>query len=109
MSPAARLASALGLESLRVGLADPTDLFAYDELSRLLKREIAVAVVSETQLLACIDRLYRRTEEISALSQELTAELAQTEADFGAALGSDAALKDAMREGGADSVGDVLQ
>ena len=81
--------------TLRVGLADPTDLFAYDELSRLLKREIAVAVVSETQLLACIDRLYRRTGEISALSLELTAELAQTEADFGAGLGSDAALKDA--------------
>ena len=81
--------------ALRVGLADPTDLFAYDEICRLLKREIAVAVVSETQLLASIDRLYRRTGEISALSQELTAELAQTEADFGAVLGSDAALKDA--------------
>ena len=81
--------------ALRVGLADPTDLFAYDELCRLLKREIAVAVVSETQLLACIDRLYRRTGEISALSQELTAELAQTEADFGTVHGLDAALKDA--------------
>ena len=81
--------------ALRVGLADPTDLFAYDELSRLLKRELSLAVVSESQLLESIDRLYRRTHEISALSQELTAELAQTEADFGAVLGSDAALKDA--------------
>ena len=81
--------------ALRVGLADPTDLFAYDELSRLLKRELSLAVVSESQVLASIDRVYRRTVEISALSQELTAELAQTEASFGAALGSDAALKDA--------------
>jgi MSHA biogenesis protein MshE len=81
--------------SLRIGLADPTDLFAYDELSRLLKRELTLAVVSESQVLASIDRMYRRTEEISALSQELTAELAQSEADFGVALGSDAALKDA--------------
>jgi MSHA biogenesis protein MshE len=81
--------------ALRVGLADPTDLFAYDELCRLLKREISLAVVSETQLLASIDRVYRRTGEISALSQELTAELAQTEADYGAVLGSDAAVKDA--------------
>ena len=81
--------------ALRVGLADPTDLFAYDELTRLLKRELNLAVVSETQLMAGIDRLYRRTGEISALSQELTAELAQTEADFGAVIGSDAALKDA--------------
>jgi MSHA biogenesis protein MshE len=81
--------------ALRVGLADPTDLFAYDEISRLLKREISLAVVSESQLLASIDRVYRRTGEISALSQELTAELAQTEADFGAVIGSDAAVKDA--------------
>jgi MSHA biogenesis protein MshE len=81
--------------ALRIGLADPTDLVAYDELTRLLKREINLAVVSETQLMASIDRLYRRTGEISALSLELTAELAQTEADFGVATGSDAALKDA--------------
>ena len=81
--------------ALRIGLADPTDLAAYDELSRLLKREINLAVVSETQLMTSIDRLYRKTDEISALSLELTAELAQTEADFGASLGSDAALKDA--------------
>ena len=81
--------------ALRIGLADPTDLFAYDELSRLLKRELAIAVVSESQLMAGIDRVYRRTGEISALSRELTAELAQTEADFGTAAGSDAAVKDA--------------
>jgi MSHA biogenesis protein MshE len=81
--------------ALRIGLADPTDLVAYDELTRLLKREINLAVVSETQLMASIDRLYRRTGEISALSLELTAELAQTDADFGAASGADAALKDA--------------
>jgi len=81
--------------ALRIGLADPTDLAAYDELTRLLRREINLAVVSETQLMASIDRLYRRTGEISALSLELTAELAQTEADFGAAAGADAALKDA--------------
>jgi MSHA biogenesis protein MshE len=70
--------------ALRIGLADPTDLVAYDELTRLLKREINLAVVSESQLMASIDRLYRRTGEISALLLELTAELAQTDADFGA-------------------------
>ena len=81
--------------ALRIGMADPTDLVAYDELTRLLKREINLAVVSESQLLATIDRVYRRTGEISALSLELSAELAQTDADFGAASGGDAALKDA--------------
>jgi MSHA biogenesis protein MshE len=81
--------------ALRIGLANPTDFVAYDELTRLLKREIDLAVVSESQLMTSIDRLYRRTGEISALSLELTAELAQTEADFGASAGADTALKDA--------------
>ena len=81
--------------TLRIGLADPTDLFAYDELSRLLKRELTIAVVAESQLMENIDRMYRRTGEISALSRELTAELAQTEADYGTTVSSDAALKDA--------------
>jgi MSHA biogenesis protein MshE len=81
--------------ALRVGMADPSDLFAYDELSRILKREISLAVVTETQLLATVDRVYRRTGEITQLSQELTAELAQTEADFGTLLGTDAAVQNA--------------
>ncbi|MEO8154480.1 MAG: GspE/PulE family protein [Rhizobacter sp.] len=80
---------------LRVGMADPSDLFAYDELTRILKREIELAAITETQLLSTIDRVYRRTGEITALSQELTAELAQTEADFGSLLGTEAAVKDA--------------
>ena len=69
----------------RVGMADPTDLFAYDEISRVLKREIQLAVVSESLLLQTIDRVYRRTEEISGLALELGEELGET-ADF-AALG----------------------
>ncbi|HZE92612.1 MAG TPA: ATPase, T2SS/T4P/T4SS family, partial [Rhizobacter sp.] len=81
--------------ALRVGMADPSDLFAYDELSRILKRDLQLAAVTESQLLATIDRVYRRTGEITALSQELTAELAQTEADFGSLLGTEAAVKDA--------------
>lgn len=80
---------------VRVGMADPTDLFAYDEISRMLKRGLSLAVVSETQLLGVIDRVYRRTDEIAQLSQELTAELARTESDFGALLGTDAAVQNA--------------
>jgi MSHA biogenesis protein MshE len=81
--------------ALRVGMVDPTDLFAYDEIGRILKRELQLAVVTESQLLTTVDRVYRRTGEITQLSQELTAELAQTEADFGALLGVAAAVEDA--------------
>jgi MSHA biogenesis protein MshE len=67
----------------RVGMADPTDLFAYDEINRVLKRDIQLAVVSESLLLQTIDRVYRRTEEISGLALELGEELGET-VDFAA-------------------------
>lgn len=63
-------------ESLLVGMADPTDIFGYDELARVLRRPIRLAVVKESELLKTIDRVYRKTEEISGLAQELEQELA---------------------------------
>lgn len=68
----------------KVGMADPTDLMAYDEIARVLKRDIDLAVVTETELLQTIDRVYRRTQEISGLAQELEAELGDSGVDFGA-------------------------
>ncbi|MCX7961662.1 MAG: GspE/PulE family protein [Burkholderiales bacterium] len=67
-----------------VGMADPTDLFAYDELARALRREIRTAVVSEPLLVQTIDRIYRRTEQISGLARELERDLADAYVDFGA-------------------------
>jgi MSHA biogenesis protein MshE len=69
--------------AVRVGFADPTDLFAYDEVARILKREIDIAVVTESQLLETVDRVYQRTEEISGLAKELTAELGEGAIDLG--------------------------
>ena len=77
-----------------VGLADPTDLFAYDELTRLLKRDIHVAVVAESQLLSTIDRTYGRSEQITELAQELGQEFGAADVDF-ASLGVPAASEDA--------------
>ncbi len=67
----------------RIGFADPTDLFAYDEIARNLKKDVQQAVVSESALLQTIDRIYRRTEEITGLAQELGAELGDTIIDLG--------------------------
>lgn len=70
---AARRFRALVLEDkdnrLLVAFADPLDLFAFDEVSRLTKRNIAMAVAPETQLTLAFDRLYRRTEEISGFAR----------------------------------------
>ncbi|MES2564754.1 MAG: GspE/PulE family protein, partial [Pseudomonadota bacterium] len=68
----------------KVGMSDPTDLNAYDELARLLGREIEVVVVTESELLETINRLYRRTGEITSLAQELGETLGNESVDFGA-------------------------
>lgn len=80
---------------LLVGMADPTDLAAFDELARLLKRDIDLAVVTESQLMGTIDRAYTRTEEISGLAKELTADLSDMPAEFGNLLGLTAGAEDA--------------
>ncbi|WP_353153062.1 GspE/PulE family protein [Herminiimonas fonticola] len=70
-------------KSLLIGMADPTDLFAYDEISRSLKRDIELAVINESELLQAIDRIYRRTEEITDFARELEEDLSDGPVDFG--------------------------
>ncbi|KAF0202492.1 MAG: MSHA bioproteinis protein [Gallionellaceae bacterium] len=77
-----------------IGMTDPTDLFAYDEISRLLKSDIDQAVVTESQLLETVDRVYRRTEEISGLARELSEDLGDSYVDFGA-MSDSAGLEEA--------------
>ena len=94
----ARRFRAMVLESRRsgylVGMADPTDLFAYDEIGRLLQSDVELAVVSEALLLQTIDRVYRRTQEISGLARELERDIGETYVDFGA-LGAGLGAEDA--------------
>jgi MSHA biogenesis protein MshE len=71
-------------DGLLIGMADPTDIFAYDELTRVLRRSIKLAVVRESDLLKTIDIMYRRTAEISGLAQELEQELSANDVDLGA-------------------------
>jgi len=91
----ARRFRALALEErgakMLVGMADPTDLFAFDELSRILKKDIEPVVVAESEVAVALDRVYRRTEEISGLAKELHQDLGENLVDFGAGA-LDAAL-----------------
>ncbi|TSA12247.1 MAG: MSHA biogenesis protein MshE, partial [Betaproteobacteria bacterium] len=66
-----------------VAMADPTDLFAYDEIVRLLKRDLELVLVNENQVLETMDRIYRRTEQISDLARELGEDIGDA-VDFGA-------------------------
>ena len=67
---------------LLVGMADPLDIFAYDELVRVLKQPIRQAVVRESELLSTLDLVYRRTEEIASLAEELEDELSDDAFDL---------------------------
>jgi len=67
-------------DSLLVGLSDPTDIYAIDDLQQILNKKIDVAVVREADLLSSIDTIYRRTQEIQDLAERLDEEL--TDGDF---------------------------
>ncbi len=62
-------------DHLLVGMADPTNIFALDEIERTLKRNVHPAVVRESEILHTIDLVYRKTDEISSLAEELDEEL----------------------------------
>ncbi len=65
-----------------VGMADPTDLFAYDELGHVLKKRVRQAVVRENDLLDMLDRMYRREDELTSLADELHDDLSQGDFDL---------------------------
>lgn len=72
-----------------LAMADPTDLMALDEITRLLKKTIRAAVVRESDLLAAIDQSYRRTTEIGVLAEKLRNELSENDIDLDSLLTSE--------------------
>ncbi|MCW8986712.1 MAG: ATPase, T2SS/T4P/T4SS family [Gammaproteobacteria bacterium] len=68
--------------SMLVSMADPTDIFAYDELSKQLKCHLHLAVSRESEIMSTIDMVYRRTSEISNLAEALGDELAESDIDL---------------------------
>jgi MSHA biogenesis protein MshE len=65
-----------------VCMADPTDLFASDELARVLGKPIRLALAKEAAVLRTIDLVYRRTGEIVSLAEELHEELGGGDVDL---------------------------
>ncbi|MCH8173830.1 MAG: type II/IV secretion system protein [Proteobacteria bacterium] len=67
---------------LLVGMSDPMDIFAFDEIERILQQPIQQAVVRESELLNTLDLVYRRTEEIASFAEELDEELTEGQFDL---------------------------
>lgn len=68
---------------LLVGMTDPSDIFAADEIERILGVPISVAVIRESELLNAMDILYRRTDDITQFAEELSHELGDESFDLG--------------------------
>lgn len=62
-------------ESVTIGMSDPNDIFAYDELSRILKKSVSLAVVRESELLSNLDIFYRKSDELANIAGEMGAEI----------------------------------
>lgn len=58
-----------------VGMVEPTDVLAYDEVVKILGNSIQIAIVKETELSNIADKIYRRTEDIASFAKELKDEI----------------------------------
>jgi MSHA biogenesis protein MshE len=67
---------------LLIGMADPSDLHAYDELQAKLKLPLLLALVGEADLLKTLDAVYRQTDEIATLAEAVRDDLSQGDVDI---------------------------
>jgi MSHA biogenesis protein MshE len=84
--PLARRYRALVLQQdargLLVGMADPADLHAYDELQAKLKLPLRIALVGEAEFLKTLDAVYRQTDEIKLLAEAVRDDLNERDVDI---------------------------
>jgi MSHA biogenesis protein MshE len=67
---------------LLVGMGDPTDIFAFDELVRILKTSVQIACVKESHLLRNVDRLYSNADQLRNLANEVGQDMAENAFDL---------------------------
>ena len=65
-----------------VGMVDPTDLLALDEVSQSIRRPVEVGLIMEKQMRQVLDRIFRKTGEIQGLMQELGEEMSRSRVDL---------------------------
>ena len=88
-------------DNVLIGMSDPADLNALDQLERMLSpRRIDLAVVMESQLFEAFDSLYRRTADIESFASQLEEEYEES---------TDFDLSGSFDEGGDATVGKLLQ
>ncbi len=69
-------------DGLLVAMGDPTDIFGYDEIARILKRPVLLAMAKEADLVQNIDRMYQQGDQIQTLASEIGRELSDNTFDL---------------------------
>jgi len=67
---------------LLVAMGDPTDIFNYDALVKVLKCQIELAAVKETELLTAIDRMYSGNDQLQSLASEVGRDMSDSAFDL---------------------------
>ena len=62
-------------DTLLVAMADPLDINAFDTISSIAKYPLKIVIVDEAALSSAMDRVYRRTQEISHFAKELSGDI----------------------------------
>jgi MSHA biogenesis protein MshE len=69
-------------DGLLVAMGDPTDIFGYDEIARILKKPVLLAMARESDLLQNIDNMYQQGDQIQSLASEVGRELSDNTFDL---------------------------
>lgn len=69
-----------GKNGLMIGMTDPTDITAIDEITRVVQAPCEFALVRESDMKRTLDLVYRRTAEITTYAQALYKEVGGEEA-----------------------------
>ncbi|MDH5218771.1 MAG: MSHA biogenesis protein MshE, partial [Gammaproteobacteria bacterium] len=64
-----------------VVMADPTDIYAYDDLARSLKKPFVVSIAALDEIRLAIDSVFRRSSEMQGLAEELQQEFGSPPGD----------------------------
>lgn len=65
-----------------VGMVDPTDIVSYDQIYDQLGGTFRVVLILESEFNIIVDQVYRKTEEISSLAEELRSTISGAAAEL---------------------------
>jgi MSHA biogenesis protein MshE len=65
-------------DSFLVAMADPSDLIIYDDILKILKKDIEVVCSTEEDILYIIDKNYKNKDSLTIFAQELEQDITKT-------------------------------